>query len=168
MKRTICMIEYIATVFPKKQQMKKNVLFPLIILVVLSVSLPVSPIDVPGTYLCKAVRLTQKKNGRTYSKGFQVQELYLVFTPREVRAFGTHSKFNVCRKLDIRYYTPDTVYLTNPEATFGHSELKLFMIGDTIMGNVNLFDTDTSNISIKVIVEKIQRVPIPELERLCQ
>lgn len=125
-------------------------------------------IDNPGVYLCKAVRLTQIKDNRTYTKGFQVQSLYLRFTPREVRAFGTHSKISICRKLGIRYFTRDTVYLEDPEVAFNHSDLKLYMVNDTIMGNVNLFDTDTSNITIKVIVKKLHGLPAQELEKLCQ
>jgi len=128
----------------------------------------ITPIDIPGTYLCKAVRLTQEKNGRIYSKGFQVQQLYLKFTHREVSAFGTHSKISVCRKLGIRYFTRDTVYLEDPELPFGHSELKLYMLGDTIMGNVNLFDKDTSEVSVKVIVKKVPVLRDRELEKLCQ
>ena len=145
----------------------RYLIFPFTIILLLTAR-TVSPIDIPGTYLCRAVRLTQKKKGRTYSKGFQVQQLYLKFTPREVSAFGTHSKISVCRKLGIRYFTRDTVYLDDPELPFGHSELKLYMIGDTIMGNVNLFDKDTSDVTVKVIVRKVPVVNDRELEQLCK
>jgi hypothetical protein len=140
----------------------------IIIITLLLTAQSVTPIDIPGIYLCKAVRLTQVKRGRTYSKGFQVQQLYLKFTPREVRAFGTHSKIDVCRSLAIRYYSRDTVYLEDPELPFGHSELKLYMVDDTIMGNVNLFDNDTSEVSVKVIVKKLPFLQDRELEQLCQ
>jgi hypothetical protein len=141
---------------------------PLVIIIFLLLPRTLFSIDNPGVYLCKAVRLTQVKNNRTYSRGFQVQSLYLRFTPREVRAFGTHSKISVCRKLGIRYFTRDTIYLEDPEVTFSHSDLKLYMVKDTIMGNVNLFDKDTSSISIKVIVRKLHGLPAQELEKLCQ
>ena len=148
--------------------MRSPGIVPLIITIGLLSPVPVIPIDIPGTYLCRAVRLTQVKNGRTYSKGFQVQRLYLKFTSREVRAFGTHSRISVCKALGIRYFTRDTVYLEDPELPFGHSELKLYMVDDTIMGNVNLFDSDTSEVSVKVIVKKIPVVRDRELEKLCR
>ena len=138
---------------------------PIVTLLILTHT--IAGIDIPGLYLCKAVRITQEKNGRTYSKGFQVRSLHLRFTPREVSAFGTHSKMNICRKLGIRYFTRDTVYLEDPEVPFRHSELKLYMIKDTIMGNVNLFDKDTSEVQIKVIVKKLPRLQDRELEKLC-
>ena len=125
--------------------------------------------DIPGVYQCKAIRLTKVKNGKKYSKAKQTESLYIRVSHNEVRVFGTHSKLSACRQLRIRYRELDTLFLESPsEISFRHSQPKLYMVKDTVMGNVNLFDTDTSEISVKVIVKKLRTLPEHEIEKYCK
>ncbi|MBN1576297.1 MAG: hypothetical protein JW913_07095 [Chitinispirillaceae bacterium] len=127
--------------------------------------------DIPAVYQCNAVRLTQVKNGKTYSKAFLVQSLFIKIDRKEVRVFGMHSKIYVCQKLGIKRFFADTLFLEDPDdVSIRHSDPKLFMAKDTLMGNVNLFESDTSEVSIKVLVKKLIRPPAPvtELERQCR
>jgi len=125
--------------------------------------------DIPGAYQCKAIRLTKFKKGRRYSKAWQTESLYIRVTSNEVRVFGTHSKISACRQLRIKYRELDTLFLESPEeVSFDHSQPKLYMVKDTVMGNVNLFDTDTSEISVKVIVKKLRSLPEHEIEKYCK
>lgn len=146
---------------------RKTATLPLMITLLLSRSLPA--FDIPGNYLCRAVRLTQIKRGRKYSKAFQTESLYMRVTHNEVRVFGTHSKLSACRRLRIRYRELDTLFLESPEEVpLDHSEPKLYMVKDTVMGNVNLFDADTSEISVKVIVKKLRSLPPAKIEKYCK
>lgn len=125
--------------------------------------------DIPGVYQCKAIRITKFKKGRKYSKAWQTESLYMRVNHSEVRVFGTHSKMSACRELRIRYRERDTLFLENPpEVSMSHSEPKLYMVKDTVMGNVNLFDADTSEISVKVIVKKLRKLPVHEIEKYCK
>jgi hypothetical protein len=141
----------------------------LLLTTVLILTHSVSAFDIPGIYRCRAVRLTQMKKGRKYSKAFQTGSLYMRVTRNEVRVFGTHSKLSACRRLRIRYRELDTLFLESPEeVALDHSEPKLYMVKDTVMGNVNLFDTDTSEISVKMIVKKLRSLPPAEIEKYCK
>ena len=125
--------------------------------------------DIPALYQCRAVRIYQVKNGKTYTRGFMVQSLFIKIDRREVRVFGMHSKMYVCQKLGIRSFFADTLYLEKPEGvSISHSEPKLYMVKDTLMGNVNLFDNDTSEVSIKVLVKKVVRQQPTDLEKQCR
>jgi len=138
-------------------------------LAVLLMHLPLHPFMIPSLYQCSALRVTQRKDGRTYSRGFQVKCLYIHFTASDVTVSGIHSKIIVCRKLRIRSIEADTVYLDDPEeVSIRHSDLKLYLNNDTLMGNVNLFEQDTSDLEIKALVKRINRIPDPALEQSCR
>jgi len=139
-----------------------------LVLLVLFFPAPLFSLSIPSIYQCSALRVTQYKDGRTYSKGYQVNALYIRFTSSDVRVSGIHSQIVICRKLGIRRIVGDTVFLENPpEISMSHSEPKLYFSGDTLMGNVNLFEQDTNDITIKALVRKIRKIPEPELERSC-
>lgn len=139
-----------------------------ILLLALVVPSALFSISIPSIYQCSALRITQHRGDRSYSKGYQVNALYISFTASDVRVSGIHSQIIICRKLGIRRIFKDTVFLENPpEIATGHSEPKLYFSGDTLMGNVNLFEQDTSDITIKALVRKIRRIPEPELEHSC-
>lgn len=125
-------------------------------------------ITIPSFYHCKAVRLSQEKNGQTYAKGFQVQSLYIKITHNKIIVFGTHGNYRVCRKLGIRRVVADTLFLDDSNVPIAHSELKLYLSNDTLMGNVNIFENDSSRATIKVLVEKLSTHTKTDLEKMCR
>lgn len=125
-------------------------------------------IQIPSFYHCKAVRLSQEKNGQIYAKGYQVKSLYIKITANNIAVFGTHGNYRVCRKLSIRRVIVDTLFLDDPDIPLAHSELKLYLCNDTLMGNVNLFENDSSRVTIKVLVEKLSTHTETELEKKCR
>lgn len=130
----------------------------------------VYPVDMNGAYQCNAVRLTRTRSGREYSKAFQVKSMFIRISPGEVRVFGTQSQKSICRKLGVRSRIRDTLFLENPdlEVPVSHDMPKLYLVQDTLMGNVNLFESDTSAIGIKIIVKKLRNLPAQEIESRCR
>ncbi|MBN1760667.1 MAG: hypothetical protein JW863_20225 [Chitinispirillaceae bacterium] len=140
-----------------------------VLTIVLACSGALFSLDIPALYQCNAVRLTQVKNGKTYSKAFLVRSLFIKFDRREIRVFGMHGNMYVCQKLGIRRFFADTLFLEKPEnAPVRHSDPKLYMVKDTLLGNVNLFESDTSEVSIKVLVKKLIRHRPTDLEKRCR
>jgi len=140
-----------------------------ITLITLFASLCVWAVDIPSLYQCRAVRLTQSKGAATHSKAFQVEHLFIRIERNELRVFGIHSKINICRKLGIRRIVRDTLFLENPEELpMGHSALKLHFDKDTLVGNANLFESDTSEVTLKVLVKKVTGRPPVDFEEQCR
>lgn len=127
-------------------------------------------LSLPALYQCTAVRVSQEKAGRTYSKGYQTPSLYVKITYNEIRVFGTQSEITICKKVGIRRIERDTLFLEDPEEVkMDHGALKLYMVKDTLMGNTNLFEpADSSKVSIKVLVKKVAPQKEAEVERLCR
>jgi hypothetical protein len=153
--------------------MKPRLLQPIktaiITTLLLSLATPLYSFRIPAIYQCRAVRVTRTLgNGKTSSKAFQVLSLFVRFDHSEMQVFGTQYDHDICRKLGIRGFFGDTVYLQDPEVPFSHSDLKLYMVNDTIMGNVNLFESDTSNISVKVLVKKVLPNQVPDYKKMCR
>ncbi len=136
--------------------------------IILLLFLPVFPLSIPAVYQCSAIQLKQVKNGRTYTKALGVKSLFLIIDNSEIRVFGTQSNKSICRKLGIKRIFADTLFLEDPEMTVRSSEPKLYMVKDTLMGNINLFDRDSSEVYIKVLVKKQPLIRKAALEKQCR
>lgn len=122
----------------------------------------------PVTYQCTAVRISQEKNGRVYSKGYQTPSLYLTITNTRLSAIGTHSEISICQEIDIRRIYRDTLFLFYADAPVLHSDLKLYLVNDTLKGNVNIFERDTSKVSITALVKKVPPGEAAKIRKTCR
>ena len=48
-----------------------------------------------------------------------------------------------------------------------HSELKFYFSRETLMSNVNLFESDTSEVSVKVLVKRLVGRAVTDIAKQC-
>jgi hypothetical protein len=111
--------------------------------------------DLPAVYRCDAVSLSQVKNGRTYSRAFMVKSMHISIDRNRIRIFGVQSGKHLCRSLDIERIWADTLFLADPGVKVRHSALKFYFSDDTIISNVNFFESDTSVVTVKALVKRL-------------
>ena len=131
---------------------------------------PVHSFRVPSIFQCKAVLVTQTDaNGRPHSRGFQLMHLFVRFDHSEIQVFGTQSEKDICRKFPVRNYYADTVFLMeNPDLPYDQSDLKLYLSNDTLIGNVNLFESGGGSINARVLVKPVYPDKAPDFTRMCR
>jgi hypothetical protein len=125
-------------------------------------------LDIPSVYQCNAVSLSQVKNGTTYTKSFMVKSLHLAIDRNQIRIFGIQSGKYICQRLGVARIWADTLFLENPGIEVHHSALKLYFSRDTLISNVNLFESDTSEVSVKVLVRRLTGSGAADVMKECR
>jgi hypothetical protein len=128
-----------------------------------------SSLEFPCLYKCTSILIEKHSNGSISRKGVEVQSLYVKIDRNKLSIYGKDSGKYICKDLTVERVYRDTLFINSNIRNADTKFIKMHLVKDTLMGNYNFFDGNTSDsLKVMILVSKADLNLETRLQKQCK